>query len=270
MFSAAARGICLPPTAARPIAIGDPSIIASTALGFGFASMLPETLPSADATRSLPCRRMFVALSLLIAAPAGAEDQPGRRAFPGDLATLVSIGRRPWPALNAAAGDADPGRARGDRRAGELNLPGDAASRTSGFCLRLADKTVCPLHIDQGTVVREFGKIVFFRFYATLPARVADQAGLAMAWGDDLRCPNILVPAIRADPARQADYREIIFSPAAGAKPGTEERQLDLTVVVDRQASRYRLLYLLPILLVLAAACCGPCSSSPLPPGEGR
>src|SRR5208283_3183637 len=37
-------------------------------------------------------------------------------------------------------------------------------------------------------------------------------------------------------------------------KPAAEERQVDLTVVVDRQSSRYRLLYLLPIVLLLAAA----------------
>ena len=137
---------------------------------------------------------------------------------------------------------------------GELNLPGDAPSHTSGFRLRLADGTVCPLHIAQSTVVRQFGKIVFFRFYVTLPARLADQGGLMMEWGDDIRCPNLLVPAIQADPARQADYREIVFSPADGAKAATEERQLDLRVVVDRQSSRYRLLYLLPIVLVLVAA----------------
>ncbi len=74
-----------------------------------------------------------------------------------------------------------------------------------------------------------------------------------MEWGDDLQCPNVLVPAIRADPARRADYREISFSPAAPSGSAAEERQLDLTVVVDRQSSRYRLLYLLPIVLVLAA-----------------
>jgi hypothetical protein len=137
---------------------------------------------------------------------------------------------------------------------GELNLSGDAPSRTSAFRLRLADKTVCPLHIDQGTLVREFGKVVFFRFYVTLPARLADPGGLVLEWGDDLRCENILAPAIQADPARQADYREIVFSPAAAAKPAAEEQQLDLKVIVDQRSSRSRLLYLLPILLVLAAA----------------
>jgi hypothetical protein len=137
---------------------------------------------------------------------------------------------------------------------GELSLSDNAPSHTSGFRLCLAGKTVCPLHLDQGTVVREFGKIAFFRFYVTLPARLADENGLVMEWGDDIRCPNILVAAIQADPDRQTDYREIVFSPVAAKQPATEEQQLDLKVVVDRQSSRFRLLYLLPIILVLAAA----------------
>jgi hypothetical protein len=106
-------------------------------------------------------------------------------------------------------------------------------------------------------VVREFGKIVFFRFHVALPARLADEGGLVMEWGDDVRSPNVLVAAIQADPARQGDYREIVFSPAAGPKPDTEEQQIGLTVVVTRHSSWYRLLYLLPIVLVLAAALIG-------------
>ncbi len=182
---------------------------------------------------------------LLLAARAGAEDR---------LAVSLSREISPHWFRGSAAGDTIPAAAGEIVVLGELNLPGDGPSRTSGFRLCSSDKTACPLHIDQTTVVREFGKIVFFRFYATLPARLTDQGGLVMRWGDDLRCPNIVVPAIRADPARRADYREIVCSPAAGAKPAAEERQLDLKVVVDRQSSRYRLLYLLPILLVLAAA----------------
>jgi hypothetical protein len=182
---------------------------------------------------------------LLIAAKAGAEDR---------LAVSLSREISSHWFRGSAGGNAVPAAPGEVVVLGELSLPGDAPSQTSGFRLRRADETACPLHIDQSTVVREFGKIVFFRFSVTLPARLAEQGGLVMQWGDDLRCPNILVPAIRADPARRADYREIVFSPAAGASPATEERQLDLKVVVDRQSSRYRLLYLLPIVLVLAAA----------------
>lgn len=137
---------------------------------------------------------------------------------------------------------------------GELNLSGGAPSRTSAFRLRSADNTVFPLHIDKGTLVREFGRIVFFRFFVVLPARLADEGGLVMEWGDDLRVENQVVSAIQADPTRPADYREMVFLPGGRAEPGAEEQHLDLKVVVDRRSSWYRLLYLLPILLVLAAA----------------
>ena len=182
---------------------------------------------------------------LLIAARAGADDR---------LAVSLSREISPHWFSGTAAGDAVAAASGEIVVLGELNLPGDAPSQTSGFRLRLADKTIVPLHIDRSTVVREFGKIAFFRFYVTLPARLADESGMVIEWGDDLQCANVPVPAIRADPARPADYREIVFSPAAAASSANEERQLDLTVVVDRQSSRYRPLYLLPIVLVLVAA----------------
>ena len=177
---------------------------------------------------------------LLIAAPAGAEDR-----LAGSLSRQIS----PHWFRDGAAGETIAAASGEIVVLGELSLPGDGPSHTSAFRLRRADKTVCPLHIDQGTMVREFGKVVFFRFYVTLPAQLADQGGLVLDWGEDLQCPNVLVSTIRANPARQADYRELVFSPAAAV-----ERQLDLKVVVDRRSSQYRLLYLLPILLVLAAA----------------
>jgi hypothetical protein len=136
---------------------------------------------------------------------------------------------------------------------GELNLPGDGPADPAGFRLLASDQTSYPLHIDRSTVVREFGKIVFCRFFVVLPARLADQEGLVMQWGAAVRAQNRLVSGIRPDPARRADYREIVFRPAPAAE-AAEERQLALKVVVDRHRSRYRLLYLLPIVLVLAAA----------------
>jgi hypothetical protein len=137
---------------------------------------------------------------------------------------------------------------------GELNLPGDGPADPVSFRLCAADETVYPLHIDQGTVVREFGKVVFFRFFVRLPARLADQDGLVMQWGDAIEGQNVLEPRIRPDPARRAGYRELVFRPAPAADASPEERQLELKVVVDQHRWRYRLLYLLPIVLVLAAA----------------
>jgi hypothetical protein len=201
-----------------------------------------QLFPSAARSNSATAIACLCLLPL-IAAPAGATEHR--------LAVTLTREISPHWFRGGAAGEAARAASGEIVLLGELNLRGDAPAHTSGFCLQLAGNTTGPLHIDQSTVVREFGKVVFFRFYASLPAQVASQDGLVMQWGDDLQCPNILVPTVRADPARQADYREIVFAPTIGASPPAEENQLDLKVVVDRQSSRYRLLYLLPILLVL-------------------
>ena len=205
-----------------------------------------QLFPSAARPISVTAIACLCLLPLIAAPAAGAVEHRLAVTFTRELSPHWFRGGAAAEAVRAASGEIV--------LLGELNLPGDAPAHTSGFCLQLAGKTAGPLHIDQSTVVREFGKVIFFRFYVVLPAQAASQDGLVMQWGDDLQCPNILVPTIRADPARLADYREIVFAPAVGANPPAEESQLDLKVVVDRQSSRYRLLYLLPILLVLAGA----------------
>jgi len=137
---------------------------------------------------------------------------------------------------------------------GELNLRGDAPTSPSNFRLRSVDQEIFPLQIDKSTLVREFGKVVFFRFFVNLPERLASQAGLVFEWGDEIHGPNALVAAIHPDPAARDRFREIVFSPSPAAAADSEERQLELKVIAGKEPSRYRLLYLLPIALVLASA----------------